>query len=84
VFKRKELELKGAQMKATTARNELAARQALGAKLRAAEERRARAEAAAAKARPKLLEAEAAAQGADGGTRSEPGSGAQSGSSAKP
>ncbi|HEX5135586.1 MAG TPA: AAA family ATPase [Planctomycetota bacterium] len=65
VLKRKELELKGAQMKASTARNELHARQALASKLKAAEERRARAEAAAAKTRPKLLEAEASAQAAE-------------------
>jgi hypothetical protein len=65
VFKRKELELKGAQLKATTTRNELAARQALLAKARAAEERRAKAEAGAAKARPKLAEAEGAAGAAE-------------------
>ncbi len=62
MLKRREIELKGAQMKASTARNEWNARLALAAKARAAEERRAKAEASAAKARPRLLEAEALAQ----------------------
>jgi len=65
VLKRRELELKGAHLKATGAKNELNARQALVTKAREAAERRARVEAEATKARPKLVEAEEALRKAE-------------------